>query len=213
MEIENIKNKLWGLDPEAIPDEPHSHYGVLLPLYVHRGRLSVLFEVRAQNLQRQPGEICFPGGQVEAKDSSALAAALRETSEELGIAHDSIEVLGPLHILRTRYQNTIYPFAAYLKENSALQPDPAEVADIFFVPLDYLLQSRPGIHQITVNTDPGPDFPYHLIQGGEKYPWQQGRQPVYFYPYEGRIIWGMTARILYLFLEYIRPSASAPFSR
>ncbi|MDX9871345.1 MAG: CoA pyrophosphatase [Clostridia bacterium] len=212
-ELAHIKNKLQQIDPETLPDEQSSLYAVLLPLCLHNGKLSVLFEVRAHELQRQPGEICFPGGQLERKDSSALAAALRETSEELGIARESIEVLGPLNILRTLYQNTIYPFAAFIRENTVFCPDNAEVAEIFFVPLDYLLENRPQISHVTVATDPGPDFPYHLIQGGEKYPWHQGKYPVYFYLYQEYVIWGMTARILYHFLENIRASGFPPSSR
>ena len=71
------------------------HFAVLLPLMEEAGRTEVLYEVRAERLIRQPGEICFPGGLIE-KGETPLECALRETEEEIGVKADSIRIISKL---------------------------------------------------------------------------------------------------------------------
>lgn len=175
---------------------------VILPLVEDKKGLSVLFEIRSHSLKGQPGEICFPGGHLEEKESPR-EAALRETSEELGINPGQIEIICPLDILVTPFQLIIYPYLGYIKKSTSFQPGSDEVAEIFCVPLDFLRKAKPIISKAGIKITPQKNFPYHLIDKGESYNWRSGSYPVYFYIYEERIIWGLTARILYHFIELI----------
>jgi len=176
---------------------------VMLPLVEHEGKLSVLFEVRSYQLKGQPGEICFPGGHMEAQDATPLAAAVRETVEELGLSPKDITVLGDLDVLVTPFRVMLYPYVGYIKDGTVLMPQQDEVAEVFFVPLDYLCQAEPTVSYTNVSMAPAPDFPTHLLPNGKDYNWRGGNYPVYFYTYENYIIWGLTARILHHFLEVI----------
>lgn len=203
-QISDIINKLQVKKPQILTNYQYSQYAVLLPLVMKNDALSVLFEVRAKNLRGQPGEICFPGGQMEPSDTSPEEAAIRETTEEIGIAKDSIELLGPLDVFWTPYQYKIHLFAAQIKEHSVPKPLVSEVDEIFYVPLDFLLNTTPLTSDVHVKMKPDKAFPYHLVPGGEDYPWKSGKYPVYFYTYEKYVIWGITARILHHFLDIIR---------
>ena len=86
---------------------------VLLPILEIEEQKSILFEIRSEHLDRQPGEICFPGGKVE-EGETPRETAVRETSEELGISPGSIDILGPLDILVAPLGTVIYPYICHL---------------------------------------------------------------------------------------------------
>ena len=109
---------------------------VLVPLVRENGRLGVLFEVRSAALSWQPGDICFPGGKIELDDPDPLSAALRETQEELQVPAADIEVIGPLNYMVSPIGVMLYPFAAYIRDISLIQPKKEEVAEIFIAPLE-----------------------------------------------------------------------------
>lgn len=199
--IYDIKNILHSNKTSILFDQQYNQFAVLLPLVQHKSKLSLLFEVRAPNLTYQPGEICFPGGHIEEEDRNPGAAALRETSEELGIPTTDIEMLGSLNVLLTPFQYRIHPFVAFINDHTLLQPAKSEVDKLFFVPIDYLLTNPPVVSYLDIVMNPNENFPYHLIPGGKKYPWKKGKYPIYFYNYEHYTIWGITARILHHFLE------------
>lgn len=179
-------------------------YSVLIPIVEIEGKSSILFEVRSHQMRRQPGEICFPGGKVDAEDANEKAAAIRETSEELGIPKSEIEVIGNLGVLVPPVQIAIYPFIGHIESIQDVQPNKAEVDDIFTVPIDYLLQTEPEAHDLHVGLVPNDAFPFELIPGGKDYKFRQRNIPEYFYFYENRIIWGLTARILKEFLDKLK---------
>lgn len=183
----------------------YSHSAILLPLLEEKnGILSLLFEVRSKKLTTQPGEICFPGGHISANDSSQKEAALRETCEELGLDRDSIAIWGGLDILVTPSQQVIYPFVGFLQQIEGIKPNPQEVEAVFTVPLEYLLSLTPEYHEVNIKMQPPEDFPFHKIPHGRNYPWRQATWPELFYEFKGRIIWGLTARVLHHFLEIIK---------
>lgn len=174
--------------------DSYKQFSVLVPIVESPEGPSLLFEVRSETLNRQPNEICFPGGRIEASEDS-IRAAIRETSEELLLSGDKISILGELDILITPFNTLIYPFTGILTDyKGTFNPD--EVKEIFTVPLSFLREAEPLCHYIDVELMPGDDFPYEMIQQGIDYPWRQGRYPVYFYVYNERIIWGITARII-----------------
>lgn len=90
MTLEQLEEKLRGREPGLM--DASGQYAVLVPLVEREGKLHILYEVRSQDMRRQPGEVCFPGGRIEG-DETPEACAIRETEEELGIPTASITVL------------------------------------------------------------------------------------------------------------------------
>mgnify|MGYP000077414867 CR=1 FL=1 len=174
---------------------------VLLPLVQTDKGIAVLFEERAHSLRRQPGEICFPGGKVECSDANFAAAAVRETCEELGLLPQSITLCGELDSLVTHTGPIIHPFVGVLDDISKITYSASEVECIFTVPVKELLAIMPKRCSMELADHPGEDFPFDLVPNRMR-SWRKHKEYyVYFYEYEGRVIWGLTARILYAFLR------------
>lgn len=196
---EEMKDKWKNRKPGYIEDAVYKHAAVLLPLIEKEGSYHILFEIRADHLTTQPGEICFPGGGIEAEENPE-EAALRETMEELLIQREQIEVLAPLDRLMVPANMIVFPFLGKIKDyGNTYSAD--EVEHIFTVPLSFFLTHEPECYQTRVKTIPEAGFPYDQIPSGEKYQWRQGHYTVLFYRYEDKVIWGMTAKILHSFVE------------
>lgn len=178
---------------------------VVVPLVRHHGKLGVLFEVRSAGLNWQPGDICFPGGRIELDDASPMEAALRETREELGLPDTAIELLGPLSYMVSPIGVMLYPFAAYIRDFDLVRPNHGEVAEVFVAPLEYLLNTEPLTAHMELATRPLPDFPLELLENSYAKDWKRRTTyPVLFYQYDGHVIWGLTARVLFGFLNICR---------
>ncbi|MFA7572504.1 MAG: CoA pyrophosphatase [Lutispora sp.] len=197
-------NKIMKLKNKTIDISDNSHYvesSVLVPIIESKNGLSLLYEIRSESLKKQPNEICFPGGKIE-KGESKKNAAIRETTEELLISYEDIQFIGASDILVTPFNTIIYPFIGVLKDYKGTFN--SEVKNVFTVPLSFLMSYEPTYFYLDVNMQPENDFPYHLIQKGENYKWGKGKYPVYFYIYEDKVIWGITARITYDFIKAIK---------
>ena len=132
------------------------------------------------------GQIGFPGGAYEEEDGTLLNTALREAAEEIGLATSDIEVLGELDDIMTRGTNyVISPFVAAIPWPYEFQVDRWETEEIIEVPISTLLDEN----CFRQGTD---IFEGHVVDS-------------YFYDYQGKIIWGATARILYQFLDIVAP--------
>ena len=174
---------------------------VLVPLVWENNQFSILFEVRSADLAWQPGEICFPGGRIDAADKSPADAAVRETHEELGVKIEEIQVLGSLHEVVSPIGVRLYPFIAYLSCTEEIRPNLGEVAEVFSVPLDFLLQHEPIIGHMERCTRPLKDFPFDLLPGYSEQWKSRKNYKVLFYKYKEYVIWGLTAQVLHNFLE------------
>jgi peroxisomal coenzyme A diphosphatase NUDT7 len=203
MQLEQLLNKLKNRTPGILGSNEFSKFAVLLPLIEKEDGLHVLFEVRAFDLRRQPGEICFPGGKIERTDKNEQHTAIRETTEELGIHSEHIKNVYPLDYMVSPYGTIIYPYVGTIQDPSSMKPNPSEVAEIFTVPLTYLKNTKPDRYKVHFEVKPEENFPFHLIAGGENYNWQTHQMEELFYHYEGKVIWGLTARVLEHFLEVI----------
>jgi len=155
---------------------------VLLPLLL-RHEPHVLLTQRTDHLSRHAGQVAFPGGRVDPKDVSLVQTALRETQEETGIEPAFVTVAGFLDAYETGTGYAILPVVGILSEGFALMPQEREVAEIFEVPLSFLLDPANRVKQTR-------EF--------------QGRQrSFYAFTYEGHYIWGATAAMLINFSERI----------
>jgi 8-oxo-dGTP pyrophosphatase MutT (NUDIX family) len=172
-------------------DRDPTHASVLVPL-VQRDVLTVLLTQRTDHLSDHPGQISFPGGRAELDDPDATATALREAREEIGLAAAHVDVLGTMPTYTTGTGFIVTPIVALVRPGFELQADPFEVAEVFEVPLAFLM--NPAHHR------------RHAVElGGVRreflsIPWQgfdsEGRARRYF-------VWGATAamlRNLYRFL-------------
>jgi len=130
---------------EGAGDQVLTPAAVLVPIVLHPAGQTVLLTQRTAHLRDHAGQISFPGGRVEADDLTPTHTALRETEEEIGLSRESIEIVGFLPEYRTGTGFRVTPVVALVHPPFTVQPDPFEVAEIFEVPLDFLLD--PANHQ------------------------------------------------------------------
>ena len=154
---------------------------VLVPIVRRSDALSVLFTRRTDNLRTHAGQISFPGGAIETTDADAVAAALRETEEETGIAPALVEPFGYLDSFETVSGYCVSPVTGLVQGNYKARPDPTEVAEIFEVPLDFIL--APGRLQRL------------------NFEWQGHQRTTHAFEWNAHRIWGATASMLKNFLD------------
>lgn len=205
-EVNEIFKKLAGQQKDLLGKDNYLVSAVLLPLINSGYGMELLFEVRSQHLDRQPGEICFPGGKVEEYElNDPGAAALREAGEELGLAVEEFKLLAPLDFLPTPMGAVVYPFVGEVLNPAGINPNRGEVESVFTVPLDVLLKNPPQVSYVDVATRYREDFPLHRVpevyHGGWQKRWSY---PTYIYEYQDYFIWGMTAAILHNFISKIK---------
>lgn len=164
------------LNPGMQPQDNLTPAAVLVPLVDRPSGLTVLLTQRTAHLNDHAGQISFPGGRVEPDDPSHQAAALREAEEEVGLPPSHVEVIGTLdyYIVRSGYRVT--PVVGFVNLPFEVKPDPFEVAEVFEVPLSFVINT--DNHVMESRTDQGVERTFYVL------------------PYENRYIWGATAGML-----------------
>ncbi|BAL01311.1 putative hydrolase [Oscillibacter valericigenes Sjm18-20] len=177
-------------------------YAVLCPFVEKGDGLHLLFEVRSASLRRQGGQVCFPGGRMEPGET-AEQCALRETEEELQIPAAHIQLLGRTDYLCQPGKFSLQPVPGLVDGAGlrAMRPSPAEVEEVFTVPLEFFQSHPPKIYVYTLEPDVPPDFPYDAVGVPPTYPWEGGEAEVPIWRWEGRAVWGLTGRIVKNLLE------------
>ena len=190
-EIAELRAALQPLDA-AVPDTCWNHAeleglpmpaagladaAVLVGLVPHAAGTTVLLTRRTDALRNHAGQVSFPGGRVEPDDADAIAAALRETGEEIGVPVHQISPIGLLDPLMTITGFRVLPVVAMIDRDYLAVPDPREVAEVFEVPLAFLV-------------DPANLGHHHVEFGGR-------RRRVLEFRYPAQRIWGVTASILW----------------
>ena len=148
---------------------------VLVPI-VRRNELSLLMTRRTEHLNDHAGQISFPGGRIDAGDSDAEDAALRETEEEVGLPRAHVELIGRLDTYVTRTGFEVTPVVGLVTPPFPVEPDDFEVEEVFEVPLSFVL--APDSRQVESR----------MFMGRERY--------FYAFPYGDYYIWGATAGML-----------------
>ncbi|AXI10803.1 coenzyme A pyrophosphatase [Oceanobacillus zhaokaii] len=203
MNTSEIINKLKDRVPSILGYEQLRKSAVLIPLVEIENETHILFEVRSMNLRSQPGDICFPGGRIDRDDPDPKYSAIRETTEELGLTESTIKDVLPLDYVTMDRGRIIYPFVGRITDLAQMKPNPAEVSEVFMVPLTYFLQTDPERYKVNLQVVPDANFPFDLIVGGENYNWHTHHIEELFYKYESKVIWGLTAKILTHFIELL----------
>jgi 8-oxo-dGTP pyrophosphatase MutT (NUDIX family) len=198
--INNIENIFKNRKSEIIGNYRKS--AVMLLLSEEDGEAHLVFEVRANTLRHQPGDICLPGGKIEV-DESPRDAAIRETLEELNLEPQDVEYVGEMDYFISPYGTIMYPFVAKLNKWE-VTPNQGEVDHIFKVPLSYFLDKEPQAYEMEIGPNLKEDFPYHLVKGGKDYKFSRGTMKQYFYPYGDYVIWGFTAMVVKSFIDIIK---------
>lgn len=183
----------------------HRYFSVLVPLVERDGEVYILYEVRSKTMATQPGEVCFPGGHVE-EGEDPCQTALRETFEEIGIPRERIELIGPGNILYGYANFTLYTYLGVIsyEDYCSAQLSKYEVDEIFLVKLTDLENKPPQVFRETVSAKIDEDFPYEKLGISRDYPWRAGKWDIPIYDIDGRIIWGLTARITANLIEELR---------
>lgn len=205
-----IEGALAGTRPETrVPADSHTSLGdlpaslrpdpatarpaaVLVPLIDHPSGLTVMLTRRTDTLPDHPGQIAFPGGRLEPLDDGPLDAALRETEEETGLPRHFVRPVGYLPSYLTITGYSVVPVVGFVRPGFEYRPDPVEVAEIFEVPLEFILS--PGNHRRESREYRGHEVSYYVI------PWKVGRR-------EYRI-WGATAAMLIDFARRVNAGVS-----
>ncbi len=149
---------------------------VLVPLVTRPEGISVLLTLRTQHLAAHAGQISFPGGREEESDDDSVDAALRETEEEVGLPRDHVEVIGRLDTYVTSTGFEVTPVVGLVRTPYPMRPDPFEVAEVFEVPLAFIVD--PANHQRQSREFKGRQRTFYVL------------------PYQHRHIWGATAGML-----------------
>ena len=161
---------------DGVEEQTLTTASVLFAIVLRESGPSVLLTQRTAHLRNHPGQISFPGGRLEPEDASPADTALREAEEEIGLSAAHVEIVGYLPEYRTITGFRVTPVVAIVTPPFDLRADPREVAEIFEVPLAFLMDATN--HQLHSMPIGGTTRHYFAV------------------PYQGRFIWGATAGII-----------------
>ena len=218
---EKIKQALASRQKHRIKEEKLVPSAVLVPMFCKNGEYHILFTQRSDSVANHKGQVSFPGGAYSEGDTSLLDTALRESWEEIGLESKDIEILGELDDFATVSGFVISPFVGFIPYPYKFRENCDEIREIFDMPVSALLDAS-NVRQ--------EDMPFSALLDGagvkrEDVPVSAlidksnlGEDAhitvnetivVYFYEYDGRVVWGATARILKQFLDILRSLTEA----
>ena len=178
--LEQIRMRVTQHQPRQVETRGLPEAGVLIPV-TSMAQPEIILTVRSQQLSTHSGEVAFPGGRRDPGDVDLSYTALRETHEEIGLAPDLVEVVGPLGSLVSRFGIKVTPYVGVVPDQFELRPNADEIAHVFRVPVDFFLEDR---REMTHRID---------YEGRSWY--------VPSYRFAGHKIWGLTALMLVEFVN------------
>jgi 8-oxo-dGTP pyrophosphatase MutT (NUDIX family) len=180
---DQIRNQLTRLQPKRLNAVYPQEAAVLMPIFVRDGEPRFLLTRRTEEVRTHKGQISFPGGMRQDRES-LQETALRETREEVGIEQSRIEILGRFHDYVSITGYLVAPFAGYIEGAFITVPQKSEVAEVLQVPFAIFADST------RLRTE-------RMLRSGKM-------RDVYFYRYEPHEIWGLTAHIIKDFFDALR---------
>ena len=214
-QLNKIKTVLEG-EERLIGVDGYLQAGVLIPLFEKDGEMHILFEKRAADI-RQGGEISFPGGEIDELDGNPMQTALRETTEELGLPVEKINVLSKLGVLVSPRGVIVHTYIGELKikDEKEINFSENEVEKVFNVPVSFFEHNKPDLYELKFEI-----HPYYIDDEGKKVellpvkelnlpikyskPWTGKGHKVLVYKTGDEVIWGLTAKIINEFLQRIK---------
>jgi 8-oxo-dGTP pyrophosphatase MutT (NUDIX family) len=188
--VERLARELQSREPRRLAMDHAGRAAVLMPILPHDEEFCFLLTQRTHKVETHKGQISFPGGIQEVSDSNLLQTALRETWEEIGLASEQIQILGEFDEYLSITGLIVTPFAAYLREPLNLAPNPDEVDEILRVPFSIFQNNR----TLRVET--------RVRLGIER--------KVYFYDFQGKEVWGLTAQVIRDLMQLLDSSLETP---
>jgi 8-oxo-dGTP pyrophosphatase MutT (NUDIX family) len=186
--IDEIRGILSKRERRIVEHPSFAHAAVLVPLFNKEGNCHLLFTKRTDQVKYHKGEISFPGGAFDKRDSGLERTALRETFEEIGLKETDVQIIGILDDIVTITEFIVTPFVGFFPYPYPFRTSPIEIAELIEVPVSHLLTEE--------------CFGEREVMGMDR------KEVVYAYEYGDHIIWGATARILKQFLDLISPFQS-----
>jgi len=185
--LECIKQRLCEttMRGSTAPLDVFRRAAVLIPLLCEKEKLSVLYIRRTETVQDHKGQVSFPGGAVEPEDNDIIATALRETWEEIGIPPEEIHILGCMREYHTVSKYSIVPVVGVVPWPYQLKLSREEVGRAFTIPLSWLA------------------VPTHHVEKPYSRPDGRVDNVIFFDPFYGDLLWGITARITLNFLQIL----------
>lgn len=181
--LQKVSSILETRVPRRLDVGDNGRAAVLIPILGEADAFSFLLTERTQKVETHKGQISFPGGVQDGSDKDLLQTALRETWEEIGLAANSIHVLGEFDEYFSITGLIVTPFAAWIAPQHQLTPNPDEVETILQVPFSFFREKR--FERVETR-----------VRLGEE-------RKIYFYNFQGTDIWGLTAQIIRDFLRVI----------
>ncbi|THD37025.1 MAG: CoA pyrophosphatase [Sphingomonas sp.] len=160
--------------PSLVADEPAA--AAVLVAITDRPEPGVILTQRTDSMRRHAGQVAFPGGRIDPEDKDAAAAALREAEEEIALPRAAVEVIGAADPYLTVTGYSVTPVIGVIAPDLAYRPNEAEVADVFEVPLAFVLD------------------PANQVQASAE--WQGRTRTYYEINWHDRRIWGATAAMM-----------------
>lgn len=181
MEV-NLKQLLSSRQKRRLNHKGLTEAAVLVPIFYKQEEYHILFTLRSNSLAHHSGQVSFPGGTYSESDSNLLDTALRESWEEIRLNPEDVDVVGELDDTQTTTSGFIItPYVAFIPHPHKFTPNPHEIIEIFDIPVSALLNEANFRQE-------------NQIMDGKAF-------NEYFYEYNGRVIWGATARILKQLLD------------